>query len=465
MKRKLKNWFAVFLALIMGLGTLTAQNTVPLNEGFSNGLPDDWVINGSGSITSEGYFKVTYGCSGYLITQKVMPTESNHTLSFDLWVCQYCNDKETNSFDLMLSTTNAEVSSFTSVLHVDGADIACAQSEGNQTIDLSNYVGQEIYLAFYITDVGNGAGIAVDNISGVDVVVPACAKPTGLAVSNITSSSAQVSWTGTADSYQLKYAVTGEDDYTTTTVLGNTYPIPSLDANTNYTVEIKSICGSDLSAAATTTFKTECAVISVAETHYTTSFEDDETGSGSVPACWTRPGTSSYPYVYNYSYYARTGSKTLYWSYNTNPIALPEFVENVQGLQISFFARGGSSYGSGGGSMEVGVMTDPTDAETFTSLATITTAYSSYPEEAYVVRFNEYTGDGHYIAMRPTTSYSYYVDDVTVKEIPSCLEPTGLAVSNITSSSAQVSWTGDAESYQLSYAVTGEDDYTTTTVS
>lgn len=34
MKRKLKNWFAVFLALIMGLGTLTAQNTVPLNEGF-----------------------------------------------------------------------------------------------------------------------------------------------------------------------------------------------------------------------------------------------------------------------------------------------------------------------------------------------------------------------------------------------------------------------------------------------
>ena len=466
MKRKLKNWFAVFLALIMGLGTLTAQNTVPLNEGFSNGLPDDWVINGSGSITSEGYFKVTYGCSGYLITQKVMPTESNHTLSFDLWVCQYCNDKETNSFDLMLSTTNAEVSSFTSVLHVDGADIACAQSEGNQTIDLSNYVGQEIYLAFYITDVGNGAGIAVDNISGVSVIVPACAKPTGLAVSNITSSSAQVSWTGDAESYQLSYAVTGEDDYTTTTVSGNTYTIPSLDANTNYTVEIKSICGSDLSAAATTTFKTECAAISVAETPYTTSFEDDATGSGTVPACWTKVSGSSSPYVYtsSYSNYARTGSKTLYWSYNTNPVALPEFVENVQDLQISFFARGGSYY-DGGGSMEVGVMTDPTDAETFTSLATITTAYSSYPEEAYVVRFNEYIGDGHYIAMRPTTSSSYYVDDVTVKEIPSCLEPTGLAVSDITSSSAQVSWTGDAESYQLSYAVTGEDDYTTTTVS
>ena len=464
MKRKLKNWFAVFLALIMGLGTLTAQNTVPLNEGFSNGLPDDWVINGSGSITSEGYFKVTYGCSGYLITQKVMPTESNHTLSFDLWVCQYCNDKETNSFDLMLSTTNAEVSSFTSVLHVDGADIACAQSEGNQTIDLSNYVGQEIYLAFYITDVGNGAGIAVDNISGVSVIVPACAKPTGLAVSNITSSSAQVSWTGDAESYQLSYAVTGEDDYTTTTVLGNTYTIPSLDANTNYTVEIKSICGSDLSAAATTTFKTECAAISVAETPYTTSFEDDETGSGTVPACWTKVSGSSSPYVYtsSYSNYARTGSKTLYWSYNTNPVALPEFVEDVKDLQLLFFARGGAY--SGSGSMEVGVMTDPADAETFTSLATITTAYSSYPEEAYVVRFNEYTGDGHYIAMRPTTSYSYYVDDVTVKEIPSCLEPTGLAVSNITSSSAQVSWTGDAESYQLSYAVTGEDDYTTTTV-
>ena len=311
----------------------------------------------------------------------------------------------------------------------------------------------------WYNDVSGGTNppAAVDNIS---IIEKNCATPTAPTVDNITSSSAQVSWTGDAESYQLKYKTTAEEDWTEVTTSANPYTIESLTANTNYTVEIKSICGSDLSAAATTTFKTECAVISVAETPYTTSFEDDATGSGTVPACWTKVSGSSSPYVYtsSYSNYARTGSKTLYWSYNTNPVALPEFVENVQGLQISFFARGGSY--SGGGSMEVGVMTDPTDAETFTSLATITTAYSSYPEEAYVVRFNEYIGDGHYIAMRPTTSSSYYVDDVTVKEIPSCLEPTGLAVSNITSSSAQVSWTGDAESYQLSYA-----DYTTTTVS
>ena len=707
MKRKLKNWFAVFLALIMGLGTLTAQNTVPLNEGFSNGLPDDWVINGSGSITSEGYFKVTYGCSGYLITQKVMPTESNHTLSFDLWVCQYCNDKETNSFDLMLSTTNAEVSSFTSVLHVDGNDIACLQGEGTLTVDLTSYIGQEIYIAFYITDAGDGANIAVDNISGVDVILPACAKPTGLAVSGITSSTATVSWTGAADSYQLKYkttaaedwttvttstnpytiegleantnymvelstvcgsefsdaattsfktlcssiaitgenaweenfdsestlnscmalsdsyftfatsdasngrsansgtnyiyakwsansyvytpyfeltagtpykftfmyvtdgsegwttleaglfteqnssalvsavgspvsgptnttytqykgvftptesgtycigihvqatgspwymsiddlslglapscveptelavsditsssaqvswtgdaesyqlsyAVTGEDDYTTTTVSGNTYTIPSLDANTNYTVEIKSICGSDLSDAATTTFKTECAAISVTETPYTTSFEDDATGSGTVPACWTKISGSSYPYVYTSSYtnYARTGSKTLYWSYNANPVALPTFVEDVKDLQLSFFARDGySAY-----DMQVGVMTDPTDAETFEQVATVSLT-TSYPEEAYVVRFKSYTGAGQYIALRPATATSYFVDDITVELAPTCFEPENIVASNITTSSATITWEDESEStaWTLEYKKASETEYT-----
>ena len=717
MKRKLKNWFAVFLALIMGLGTLTAQNTVPLTEDFSGVLPDGWTTTGGVTLSSEdGRIQIEYAESGYLITQKVMPTESNHTLSFDLWVCQYCNDKETNSFDLMLSTTNAEVSSFTSVLHVDGADIACAQSEGNQTIDLSNYVGQEIYLAFYITDVGNGAGIAVDNISGVSVIVPACAKPTELAVSNITSSSAQVSWTGDAESYQLSYALTGEDDYTTTTVSGNTYTIPSLDANTNYTVEIKSICGSDLSDAANTTFKTACGAISVlgeaytmnfddvatnsmpdcwnkiigygsypyvvssnavsgnslqfnsytyqyayvilpafaeslsdlqmvfsakaenasssgnlvvglmtdpsdastfetvetitasntsyqeytinfsyegtdkyiairqepntnnyywwiddltvrekpsclepttvavsgvtsstavvtwvndqanteipanvqytlatdndwadaitlsnvsgtnvsiedlaantqykvrvqticgpenlsawrestifktlcspisvAETPYTTSFEDDETGSGTVPACWTKVSGSSSPYVYtsSYSNYARTGSKTLYWSYNTNPVALPEFVEDVKDLQLSFFARGGSYY-DGGGSMEVGVMTDPTDASTFVPVATITTAYSSYPEEANVVRFKSYAGEGQYIAMRPATSSSYYVDDVTVELAPTCFEPENIVASSITTTSATITWEDESEStaWTLEYKKASETEYT-----
>ena len=966
MKRKFKNWLAVFLALIMGLGTLTAQNTVPLTEDFSGVLPDGWTTTGGVTLSSEdGRIQITFGNSGYLITQKVMPTTNNHTLSFDLWVYQWCDDKESNSFDLMVSTTNTEVSSFASLLHIAGDDISCSQT--TETVDLSAYIGQEIYLAFYFADGGYGANIALDNISGVDVVVPACAKPTGLTVSNITSSAAQVSWAGAADSYQLKYKTTAAEDWTTVTTSTNPYTIEGLEANTNYMVELSTVCGSEFSDAATTSFKTLCSSIaittenaweenfdsenslsscmalsdsyftfatsdasngrsansgtnyiyakwsansyvytpyfeltagtpykftfmyitdgssgwttleaglfteqnssalvsavgtpvsgptnttytqykgvftptesgtycigihvqatgspwymsiddlslglapscveptelavsditsstaqvswagaadsyqlkykttaaedwttvttstnpytiegleantnymvelstvcgsefsdaatksfktlctaisvageaytmnfddvatnsmpdcwnkiigygsypyvvsgnavsgnslqfnsytyqyayvilpafaeslsdlqmvfsakaenasssgnlvvglmtdpsdastfetvetitasntsyqeytinfsyegtdkyiairqepntnnyywwiddltvrekpsclepttvavsgvtsstavvtwvndqanteipanvqytlatdndwaaaitlsnvsgtnvsiedlaantqykvrvqticgpenlsawrestifktlcsptSVAETPYTTSFEDDATGSGTVPACWTKVSGSSSPYVYtsSYSNYARTGSKTLYWSYNTNPVALPEFVENVQGLQISFFARGGSYY-DGGGSMEVGVMTDPTDAETFTSLATITTAYSSYPEEAYVVRFNEYIGDGHYIAMRPTTSSSYYVDDVTVKEIPSCLEPTGLAVSNITSSSAQVSWTGDAESYQLSYAVTGEDDYTTTTVS
>ena len=82
MKRKIKNWLAVFLALIMGLGTLTAQNTVPLTEDFSGVLPDGWTTTGGVTLSSEdGRIQIEYAESGYLITQKVMPTTNNHTLS------------------------------------------------------------------------------------------------------------------------------------------------------------------------------------------------------------------------------------------------------------------------------------------------------------------------------------------------------------------------------------------------
>ena len=467
MKRKLKNWFAVFLALIMGLGTLTAQNTVPLNEGFSNGLPDDWVINGSGSITSEGYFKVTYGCSGYLITQKVMPTESNHTLSFDLWVCQYCNDKETNSFDLMLSTTNAEVSSFTSVLHVDGNDIACLQGEGTLTVDLTSYIGQEIYIAFYITDAGDGANIAVDNISGVDVILPACAKPTGLAVSGITSSTATVSWTGTADSYQLKYKTTAEEDWTTVTTSTNPYTIEGLEANTNYMVELSTVCGSEFSDAATTSFKTLCSSIAITGENAWEENFDSESTLNSCMALSDSYFTFATSDASN-GRSANSGTNYIYAKWSANSYVYTPYFELTAGTPYKFTFMYVTDGSEGWTTLEAGLFTDQNSSALVSAVGSPVSGPTNTTYTQYKGVFTP-TESGTYcigIHVQATGSPWYMsIDDLSLGLAPSCVEPTGLAVSNITSSSAQVSWTGDAESYQLSYAVTGEDDYTTTTVS
>ena len=300
-----------------------------------------------------------------------------------------------------------------------------------------------------------GYGLSLDNLQIRNV---ACTLPSNVAISNITSTTAQVSWNGEAT--VVEYKPTSVNEWTSVDVTTSPVTLENLTANTMYDLRVGRLCGEMQYPTNGSTFKTQCAAISVATEAWTTSFEED--ASNAVPSCWTRP-TGDYPYVYTYSYtnYARTGSKTLYWSYNTNPIALPTFVEDVKDLQLSFFARGGSYY-DGGGSMEVGVMTDPTDASTFVPVATITTAYSSHPEEANVVRFKSYAGEGQYIAMRPTTTYSYFVDDVTVELAPTCFEPENIVASSITTTSAIITWEDESEStaWTLEYKKANETEYT-----
>jgi hypothetical protein len=63
-----------------------------------------------------------------------------------------------------------------------------------------------------------------------------------------------------------------------------------------------------------------------------------------------------------------------------------------------------------------------------------------------------YTGDV-YIALHQTysasTFYGFGVDDFTVEEIPTCLIPSDISSSNITTSSADISWTSDDSSFNV----------------
>jgi hypothetical protein len=85
-----------------------------------------------------------------------------------------------------------------------------------------------------------------------------CPMPTALTVSNITTTSATISWTGTADSYTVEYGVAGftPGAGTTTTTTGTTMDLTGLTAATAYTVYITSTCGTDASSAAVLNFAT-----------------------------------------------------------------------------------------------------------------------------------------------------------------------------------------------------------------
>lgn len=91
----------VFVFVLMAITFFTistwGQNTAPLIESFENGVPNDWTVVGvtgsdpielSSDFSRTGNYSMYFaydcdngGVEGYLITSKLFPTETNHTLS------------------------------------------------------------------------------------------------------------------------------------------------------------------------------------------------------------------------------------------------------------------------------------------------------------------------------------------------------------------------------------------------
>jgi len=113
---------------------------------------------------------------------------------------------------------------------------------------------------------------------------------------------------------------------------------------------------------------------------------------------------------------------------------------------------------------KVGVMTDPTDASTFVQIGDPITPQSTTYEQ-YTISFDNYTGNGTYIAImidaastisdQPQASHDYHrwvcIDDITVEL--NCGAPTNVTVSSITTTTATADWVGSpaAQSYTVRY--------------
>ena len=288
-----------------------------------------------------------------------------------------------------------------------------------------------------------------------------CQKPDGLEITAITDSSVVVTWNtyGQTD-FRLTYGI-GNAYADSVDVVGGTYTITGLTENTSYKVKVASACDLTVWSSAKT-FKTKCSPVAAVEENF-----DGITGVTSGHAmvdCWdylnlgTNTTYNYYPTVYKGASYAYSGENSLkFYSYYSSSAAtttedqyaiLPA-INNISDKRIKLKARKYST--SYDGSFTIGVMTDPTDTATFVVIDSLSTSSADY--EAFSVLLNGYTGAGKYIAIKMdkpvpegTATYAYrgiYVDDVVVEEIPSCLEPSKLAVKNITTTSAQLAWTAN----------------------
>ena len=305
--------------------------------------------------------------------------------------------------------------------------------------------------------------------------LPICAVPENVTVTNVTENSAVVSWTGTAAQYVIKVSTPNAADEIITGVSGNTYTLTGLNPNhTVYSVVVASQCGentySTYSSAAT--FETECMPMTIPYFQNFDGYAGSTSSSATdnvLPSCWSHYNTGTsyagYPQTYNSSTYAASGNNSLrFYVYSStayaDQIAIMPYTEAaVNTLMVNFDMRGYSTSTSYRCEMEVGVMTDPTDASTFVPVGMVTSNLDSYNN--YSIYLNNYTGNGHYIAFRaakPTAAPAYnvaYIDNLTVDIAPSCSAPT---VTDYNTTSKHLTWTngdmGTPQSYEV-MCVTG----------
>ena len=317
--------------------------------------------------------------------------------------------------------------------------------------------------------------------------VISCPKPTSIAVTNLSPYSFDVSWTDTSDATSWIVRLLEGDSIIYDNVENtDSVSFTSLTPATNYSVQVAGLClNGDTSFFRTTNVLTQC--VSLTTLPYTENF-DSVTGStttsvavNNLPPCWANHNTgtntsySGYPIVYSSSSSAHSGNNSLrFYTYITagtysDQIAILPLTDStvlpLSNLQLSFWMRSTStSYQS---YVIVGVMTDPTDPNTFVPVETVYTNGSTTYEQ-HSVMLAAYQGTHGYIAIKapqPASSYNaLYIDDLVIDEAPSCLPVYDLTVDRVTTDSIYLSWTplGNESAWIVSYGTNEDVVYDTT---
>jgi len=301
-----------------------------------------------------------------------------------------------------------------------------------------------------------------------------CAKPQAVTVTDLTSTTATVNITDTTfvNNYTVKlYA--GDSLVDSVVIYTQTISYTTLTDNTGYTVKVFSNCfdGTQTSARSSS-FRTPCIAVAHTDLPWT---EDFQSGTGTSYAsaasffsnyvfCWDliNPYSSTDPYINSSSSVNVSGGQCLYVS--SRPVSptllvLPLFEDTPDQLRLQFDVL--SSYGHG---FEAGVITDVTDESTFTPIATCLPTGSGWNH--FEVTFAGVTTGR--IALRSNDNGPAYLDNVTVDELPSCVKPSQVLISNVDAFSADITITDpNANNHYMIYVAEDSveifsDNYTLT---
>ena len=415
---------------------------IPFEENFD--ALNCWSMQNQVSNTGlyNNMFRFYYGYSDqYLISPELVASANQVQVEFKYYV--YLG---TETFHVGYSTTTNEISAFTW-----GDEIAATNTSALTYSE--TFPANVKYIAIKYTSYDKYY-LYIDNFSVTEYVAPSCAAPTALTVTDITTTSASVSWTSEAASFALEYKKTSDEEWTAATgTIASPFALEGLTANeTEYTVRVKAICGENNESEwveLAAPFKTDCAVKTVTEeTAWTEDFEALTADQAS--ACWYLPtANDSYYYAKVVATEAKESAQCLdIKTYGTSSeiIVLPEFNEPVEYLNISFDYKNVNT-GSRYGYLEVGYYS----GSTFTRVGEALSKVENYTASGVIEMPKTDVPAGARIAFRLVGVYnSYnshaYIDNISVIRKPACAVPT-ITAANATSDGAVVAWTpGDEES-------------------
>ena len=278
-----------------------------------------------------------------------------------------------------------------------------------------------------------------------------CPSAINLTTSEVLDTAVTLSW-GTSPITGTTYSVYHGEDSTliASGITGTSYTVTGLTPNSDYTFIVEANCSATESSLwKTVSVHTDCGIFSLP---YIATFEDMP--SNENPQCWDVMGGGSYVHdntagAYRSNQYLEMNGQV------HNYAVMPQFNESLSGKQVRFMTRPEGQWSSCG-TLQVGYITDVTDASTFVPLVTYPQSLWANDMSYYemIVELDSVPENARVAFHHNPVYYNYfwYIDDVVVEAQQSCSRVNNVTVTATTSNSVSLSWT-DNENTGATYSI------------
>ncbi len=419
-----------------GFANSGSTGAIKINIDYLN--DNDWVISPVVSIPA----------TGYELKFDAAATDWGATTLTDTWEA---DDK----IEVLVSTSG--LANWTVLYTYNDTNTPTATGTTN-VIDLDAYAGQDVRFAFRgvegTTDGAADIDFFIDNFNVR--LTPSCLEPTMFTVTAVATDNVTVSWTAGASETQWEYVIqalgTGAPAGAGISTTNNPLTITGLTSNTSYEIYLRAVCSvADLSVwVGPFNLTTACDATNVP---YSMNFETAtvpalpncttvvNAGAGNVWNTVSSPGAGFTTKTLRYLYNSANDANTWFFTQGVNLTAGTSYrISYDYGNDFDFYTESlNVAYGSSA------------DA------ASMTNAIASHPTintgalQSNVVDFTPAATGVYYFGFQATSiadQNNLYLDNINVILTPACSEPLGLAVSNLTDTAADVSWTATTGSYE-----------------